>query len=79
MKPDKQFEHLLKAVKKYSTDVGTPEKNFVTGTILGYTFRLFQDSNEAYLCINDPTSEENIWPAFYDESELDEWVINNKL
>lgn len=84
MEQCRQFKHLLEGVKKYSDDVSLPDKCFATGTIKGYKFRLFQESNNgtngtddeygAYLCIKDEKAKGSMWSAFYDQVDIDEWV-----
>ena len=89
MKQCKQFKHLLEGVKKYSDDVRLPSECFATGTIKGYVFRLFQELNVgnkngtddeygAYLCIRDEKAKGMMWSAFYNQSEIDEWVNEKK-
>ena len=79
---------MLEGVKKHSNDVRLPSKCFATGTIKGYTFRLFQELNVnqangtddeygAYLCIKDENAEGSIWSAFYNQVDIDEWVSSN--
>jgi hypothetical protein len=85
MQQCKQFKHLLNAIKKYSKDVTLPSNCFATGTIFGYKFRLFQELDvydmkgeghkyRAWLGIFDETSSNTKVPAFYNKSEIDEWV-----
>ena len=85
MEQCKQFKHLLEGVKKHSDDVRLPSDCFATGTIKGYTFRLFQELNTgkangtddkygAYLCIKDENAKGSVWRAFYDKVDIDEWV-----
>lgn len=78
-----QFKHLLEAIKKHTDDVRLSSECFAFGTIKGYAFRLFQELNtidsgnnkyEAYLCIKDEKSVGGMWSAFYNASEIDEWV-----
>ena len=85
MEQCRQFKHLLEGVKKHSDDVRLLSDCFATGTIKGYTFRLFQELNVdnangtddrygAYLCIKDEKSKGSEWSAFYDKVDIDEWI-----
>lgn len=85
MKQCRQFKHLLNAVKKYTDDIKLVTNTFATGKIIGYKFRLFQEFNtnyengtndkyQAFLLIKDENAEGTMWPAFYNEEEIDEWV-----
>ena len=85
MEQCRQFKHLLDGVKKHSDDICLPSECFATGTIKGYTFRLFQELNfdkangtddkyGACLCIKDEKSKGSIWSAFYDQVDIDDWV-----
>jgi hypothetical protein len=89
MEQCRQFKHLLDAVKKHSDDVGLPSVCFAQGTIKGCRFRLFQELNinnangtddkySAYLCIKDEQSKGSMWSAFYNETEVDEWVVQHQ-
>lgn len=78
-KPCEQYKHLLAAISKYTDDVHD-RGTYALGTVKGMPFRLFQEWDaaegmSAYLCIKDGNEQGTMWPAFYNEKEIDEWIL----
>lgn len=78
MTKDAQYQELYNALCQYASEIKECWEGFTTGKICGYTFRLFCDTDCSWVGIYDETAKDGMVPAFYNSSEIVEWVNNHQ-
>jgi hypothetical protein len=79
MERNEQFDLIFKRVKEIADSVNEPQICYVWGKILGYSYRMFQETDIGYILIKDENAKGSIWSAFYSVDELNKWWELHKM